>query len=100
MRPLAPFLVLTVLTLLPVATGATTVTLEQERVRLWIPAVGQNENGTLFGVASDLEVVMQRPGSGRVYVSTQPLTQVDMQGSARLAVDAAASITGRNADSV
>lgn len=80
----------------PLACAQAPEPLERQALTLWLPAVGQYENGTLFGVASSMEVTMQRPGSGRVYLSTQPLSELDMQGSARLAVETAASITGRN----
>lgn len=77
------------------AQSPTTATFTRTRVELWIPAVGQAADGSLFGVASELEVVRQVPGTGHIFLSTEPLTQIDMQGSARLAVQTAAAITGR-----
>ena len=73
--------------------GAQTA-VERAEVEMWLPAVGQRSNGSLFGVASSLTVTMQTPGSGQVFLSSQPLTQLDMQGSARLAVTTAASVSG------
>lgn len=70
---------------------------DRATVKMWIPAVGQREDGSLFGVASSLEVTMHSPGTGQVFLSSRPLTQIDMQGSARLAVDTASSITGIDA---
>lgn len=81
----------------PLAVVASAQPLEHTTVKMWIPAVGQREDGSLFGVASSLEVTMQSPGSGQVYLSSRPLTQIDMQGSARLAIDTASAITGKDA---
>lgn len=80
------------------AASPSTESITRSSVHLWIPAVGQAQDGRLFGVASELEVVQQRPGTGEIFLSTEPLTQIDMQGSARLAVQTAAAITGRRAD--
>ncbi|MCD6447742.1 MAG: hypothetical protein J7L58_01685 [Thermoplasmata archaeon] len=60
---------------------------------LYAPAVAQAENGSYFGVLTEINVTMMN-GSGNVFVITSPLTQLDMQGSARLAVDVAGMITG------
>lgn len=67
-------------------------------VDLVVPAVAQQEDGSLVGVASEMHVTLQRPGTGAVYISTEPLTELDMQGSARLAVETAATLVGRSAD--
>ncbi|OYT55529.1 MAG: hypothetical protein B6U76_05720, partial [Desulfurococcales archaeon ex4484_217_2] len=53
-------------------------------VSILVPAVSQTEEG-LVGVVSNLTVTVEYPGSGSVYVSTMPLTQIDMQASARTA---------------
>ena len=45
-----------------------------------------------MGVISTITVTIQNNGSGRVFVDTMPLTQVDMQGSARLAVKVASAL--------
>ena len=62
-------------------------------ITLYAPAVAQAENGSYFGVLTEINVTMMN-GSGNVFVITSPLTQLDMQGSARLAVDVAGMITG------
>lgn len=80
----------------PLAAALTeeTVTLTQRSLTLYIPAVGQRPNGTLVGVSSTLTVTLQTPGQGSVYVRTEPLAEIDMQGAARLAVVAAHDLTG------
>ena len=60
-------------------------------VTVYAPAVASTENGYV-GVISTVTVTIQSNGSGRVFVDTLPLTQVDMQGSARLAVKVASSL--------
>lgn len=60
-------------------------------VTVYAPAVAQTSNGYV-GVISTITVTIQSNGSGRVFVDTLPLTQVDMQGSARLAVKVASTI--------
>jgi len=62
--------------------------LEYQNVSVYAPAVAQTENG-YEGVISTITVTIQNNGSGRVFADTLPLTQVDMQGSARLAVKVA-----------
>jgi len=59
-----------------------------------ILAVGE-ANGRYFGVPTLLKVVVT-PGDGEVYLSTEPLTEVDMQASARLAALVAAYVAGKN----
>ncbi len=60
-------------------------------VTVYAPAVAQTDNGYV-GIISTITVTIQSNGSGRVFVDTLPLTQVDMQGSARLAVKVAGTI--------
>ncbi len=67
------------------------VSIEFYNVSVYAPAVAQTENG-YEGVISTITVTIQSNGSGRVFVDTLPLTQVDMQGSARLAVKVASSL--------
>ncbi len=62
-------------------------------ITLYAPAVAQAKNGSYFGVLTEINVTMMN-GSGNVFVITSPLTQLDMQGSARLAVDVAGMVTG------
>ncbi len=56
------------------------------------PAVGEGKNG-YFGVITHINVTMMN-GSGNVYFAASPLTQIDMQGSAKLAVDVACALAG------
>lgn len=60
-------------------------------VTVYAPAVASTDSGYI-GVISTITVTIQSNGSGRVFVDTLPLTQVDMQGSARLAVKVATAI--------
>ncbi len=67
------------------------VSIEYHNISVYAPAVAQTENG-YEGVISTITVTIQDNGNGRVFVDTLPLTQVDMQGSARLAVKVAGAI--------
>jgi len=67
------------------------VSIEYHNVSVYAPAVAQTENG-YKGVISTITVTIQNNGNGRVFVDTLPLTQVDMQGSARLAVKVAGAL--------
>jgi uncharacterized protein len=60
-------------------------------VTVYAPAVSESGNGYV-GVISTITVSIQENGSGRVFVDTLPLTDVDMQGSARLAVKVASAL--------
>lgn len=60
-------------------------------VTVYAPAVASTDDGYV-GVISTITVTIQNNGSGRVFVDTLPLTQVDMQGSARLAVKVASTL--------
>lgn len=55
-------------------------------------------DGGLEGTTADLQVTVARNGSGHIFMDTVPLTQVDMQGSARLAVRVAHGLTGLDRD--
>lgn len=84
----------------PLALGASphesSSTVVERRIDLWAPAVAQPQNGgPLVGTLVRLEVSM-RTGSGAIYVETQPLTQLDMQGAARLAASIAGGLTGED----
>jgi len=61
---------------------------------MYILAVAQ-ENGKYVGVPSVLTVKVTR-GSGMVYVSAMPLSEVDIQASARIAAVIASYIAGTN----
>jgi len=64
-------------------------------VTVYAPAVATTNNGYV-GVISTITVTVQNNGSGRVFVDTLPLTQIDMQGSARLAVKVAGALVKRD----
>lgn len=65
--------------------------LTYRNVTVYAPAVAQTDSGYV-GVISTITVTLQGNGSGRVFVDTLPLTDVDMQGSARLAVKVASAL--------
>jgi uncharacterized protein len=67
------------------------VSIEYRNVTVYAPAVSQLGTGYV-GVISTITVTVQGNGSGRVFVDTLPLTDVDMQGSARLAVKVASAL--------
>jgi len=69
------------------------VSLDYRNVTVYAPAVSQLRTGYI-GVISTITVSIQGNGSGRVFVDTLPLTDVDMQGSARLAVKVASALVG------
>ncbi len=62
--------------------------------RMYILAVGES-GGKYFGVPTELRVVITN-GTGMVYLSTEPLAEVDMQASARLAALVATYISGKD----
>ena len=64
-------------------------------VTVYAPAVASTGTGYV-GVISTITVTIQNNGSGRVFVDTLPLTQVDMQGSARLAVKVASALVNND----
>lgn len=64
-------------------------------VRVMALAVAETSQG-FVGVGATVEAQVIHPGAGRVYVATKPLAQTDMQGSARLAAQVAASTLGLN----
>jgi len=64
--------------------------LSYRNVTVYAPAVAQTDIGYV-GVISTITVTIQN-GTGRVFVDTLPLTQIDMQGSARLAVKVASNL--------
>ena len=65
---------------------------EYRSITVAAPAVGESKNG-YFGVITHINVTIMN-GSGNVYFAASPLTQIDMQGSAKLAVDVACALTG------
>ena len=63
-------------------------------VTVMAPAVAKTSEGWV-GVPSYVNVWIE-PGDGRVFVDTFPLTEIDTQGSVRLAAEAAASLIGED----
>ncbi len=64
-------------------------------VKIKAPAVAKLPNGQMMGVVTYFEVKAS-PGSGHVFVETWPLTQIDLQASARLATMVACRVLGLN----
>lgn len=65
--------------------------LTYRNITVYAPAVAETDNGYV-GVISTITVTLQSNGRGRVFVDTLPLTQIDMQGSARLSVKVASAL--------
>ena len=66
----------------------------QDAVTITAPAVQRTPSG-LEGVLSYITVYTEE-GSGHVYIDTWPLAEVDIQGSARLAVQVACDVVNKN----
>jgi len=79
----------------PGAIESGNVELAYRNVTVYAPAVAQTSAG-YTGVISTITITIQDGGSGRVFVDTVPLAQLDMQGSARLAVDVASAFVRQN----
>ena len=71
------------------------ISIGYRNVTVFAPAVATTDSGYV-GVISTITVTIQDNGSGRVFVDTLPLTQIDMQGSARLAVKVAGVLVKRD----
>jgi len=71
------------------------VTISYRNCTVYAPAVAQTDKGYI-GVISTVTLTIQSNGSGRVFVDTLPLTEVDMQGSARLAVKVAGAFVKKD----
>ena len=80
--------------LLPAAASIANPFKGASEVSMYILAVGE-EGGKFFGVPTKLNAIVTN-GSGVVYLSTEPLTQLDMQASARLAALIASYVAGKN----
>jgi len=72
--------------------------LNYRNVTVYAPAVAQTDEGDV-GVISTITVTIQNHGSGRVFVDTLPLAEIDMQGSARLAVKVASALVENDKNS-
>jgi len=62
-------------------------------VTLRVPAV-YIAGGVMHGVATELQAGIAYPGSGTVYFSAEPLTQIDMQAATRVAAMVASTYAG------
>lgn len=76
----------------PTAVAEQTITLH-DTVSIQAAAVTRTPDG-LEGSTARIEVTVAPNGSGHVFMDTSSFTQVDMQGSAKLATRVASSITG------
>ncbi len=65
----------------------------RDPVNVRVAAVAQTDNG-LVGSLATATITVAEGGRGHVFMDTIPLTQVDMQGSARLATEVAAQVAG------
>ena len=64
---------------------------------LYLLAVAQDPStGKYFGVATEAQVYIS-PGEGSVYLSVEPMSQIDMQASLRIAYLIASHVAGVNA---
>lgn len=85
------FTLAAILLLLPLATCQT-----YSEIDIMVPAVSQLQSGTFVGVPVRLNIRMMTPGTGEVFVNTRSLTEIDMQGSARVAAMVAGETTGED----
>ncbi len=70
-----------------------------EEREVGIVAITSLANGSYVGVVARLRVAVSCPGSGRVYVETLPLSQLDLQASTRVAAQVASRVAGVRFDS-
>ncbi len=78
------------LSMLPLSIYADT----ENSVTIRAPAVKKTDTGYEGAVLSI--TVSTKPGNGHIYVDTWPLTELDTQASARLAVEVAGRVTGKD----
>jgi uncharacterized protein len=97
-RTLALAAVLLLLTCLTQVWGLGCPALYEER-EVVIVAVTSLPNGSYAGVTARLRVAVSCPGSGRVFVETLPLSQLDLQASTRVAAQVASRVAGVRFDS-
>ncbi|MFA5862799.1 MAG: S16 family serine protease, partial [Candidatus Thermoplasmatota archaeon] len=91
-----PALSCALLLVIPLALTAQAETLELGKpVVMRGAAVAQTPNG-FVGSTATFTITAAQHGSGHVFLDTFPLTEVDMQGSARLAARVAAQVSGKN----
>lgn len=86
--------ILAILLLTILVTGLIPVVLSEEQgksITIKVPAVKRTAEGGLEGSVFDATVLV-KPGTGRVFVDTWPLSELDTQASCRFASDVAADI--------
>ncbi len=66
---------------------------------LTLLTVGERADGSRVGGTADLYLVI-KPGSGQIFIDTQPLTRIDTQSSARYANKVACAYTGADCSSL
>ncbi len=103
MNKVLAFIVL-FLTILPstsilALTQVTTSYIWVKTTHIRVPAVTTIGGEEAGGVVADVYVSIAYPGTGTVYFSAEPLTQLDTQATARIAALIAATIAGKNFNS-
>ena len=70
----------------------------QHSATVTVPVIGVTflPTGQEKGVVGELQVTVACPGNGRIYVSSEPLTQIDTQGVARIAVLVASALAHKD----
>ncbi|MEM0179409.1 MAG: S16 family serine protease [Fervidicoccaceae archaeon] len=94
MRAFLPIFTVLLIFLIPVSAVASSPVIfhYDYLVSINLPALAVSSGGG--GVVTNLTVTVAYPGSGQVYFSSDPVTQLDTQSSARIAVLVAASLLG------
>jgi uncharacterized protein len=77
----------------PIAHGSSPVYAWMRTIHVLVPAVSY-VNGVYKGVISELIVTVAWPGNGIVYFAADPLTEIDTQAAARMAVLVASMLAG------
>ena len=84
------FTLIALLLLLASTSSAEFVNATQKNIKAVAVVSGENRGATI-----NITVIVT-PGNGRVFVSTLPYTEIDMQGSAQLAAITACDLTGKD----
>ncbi len=84
------FTLIALLLLLTSTSSAEFVNATQKNIKAVAVVSGENRGATI-----NITVIVT-PGNGRVFVSTLPYTEIDMQGSAQLAAITACDLTGKD----
>ncbi|RLE55841.1 MAG: hypothetical protein DRJ40_07415 [Thermoprotei archaeon] len=85
--------VLIILLLSPTFTSsALCYSAEVKKVSVRAVAVSRTEEGKLVGTITTIEIAVLKPGNGTVYISTTPLTELDMQAAAKVAAIVASEL--------